>query len=153
VIDGVPYIGGTSNLDPDDIETISVLKDASSTSLYGSRAANGVVIITTKKGKKGKATVNFKVMEGRASRGLKEYELMNPSDYYSTQWESYRNSLVYPTTGVGISLDSAGRVASGLTSRTGIADLLAYNPYNVAKNSIVGTDGKINPQCPAYLPR
>jgi Outer membrane receptor proteins, mostly Fe transport len=52
VIDGVPYIGGTSNLNPDDIESISVLKDASSTSLYGSRAANGVIIITTKKGKK-----------------------------------------------------------------------------------------------------
>jgi TonB-linked SusC/RagA family outer membrane protein len=145
VIDGVPYVGGTSNLNADDIESISVLKDASSTSLYGSRAANGVVIITTKKGKKGKATVNIKAMEGVASRGLKEYERLNPFQYYPAYWESYRNSLVYPASGTGISLDSANRVASGLTSRTGISNLLAYNPFNVPANSIVGTDGLINP--------
>jgi TonB-dependent SusC/RagA subfamily outer membrane receptor len=48
------------NLNPDDIETITVLKDAAASSLYGSRAANGVILITTKKGKTGKPTVNFK---------------------------------------------------------------------------------------------
>ncbi|MBK6947663.1 MAG: TonB-dependent receptor plug domain-containing protein [Haliscomenobacter sp.] len=52
VLDGVPYTGGTSNINPDDVESISILKDASATALYGSRAANGVVIITTKKGKR-----------------------------------------------------------------------------------------------------
>ncbi len=152
VIDGVPYVGGTSNLNPDDIESISVLKDASSTALYGSRAANGVVIITTKKGKKGKATVTVKAMEGVASRGLKEYERLDPFQYYPAYWESYRNSLVYPTSGTGISLDSANRVASGLTNRTGIAGLLAYNPFNVASNSIVGTDGLINPNAQLIYP-
>lgn len=152
VIDGVPYVGGTSNLNPDDIESISVLKDASSTALYGSRAANGVVIITTKKGKKGKATVTVKAMEGVASRGLKEYERLDAFQYYPTYWESYRNSLVYPTSGIGISLDSANRVASGLTSRTGIANLLAYNPFNVPANTIVGTDGLINPNAQLIYP-
>ena len=145
VIDGVPYIGGTSNLNADDIESISVLKDASSTALYGSRAANGVIIITTKKGKKGGAKISLRAMEGVASRGLKEYEMVNAFQYYPLMWESYRNSLVYPATGTGISVDSASRVASGLTTRTSIAGLLAYNPFNVAANQIVGTDGRINP--------
>ncbi|HSC52666.1 MAG TPA: TonB-dependent receptor [Phnomibacter sp.] len=145
VIDGVPYSGGTSNMSADDIESISVLKDAASTALYGSRAANGVVIITTKKGKRGKANIQVRAMQGIASRGLKEYETMNAHEYYPLQWETYRNSLVYPTSGAAISVDSANKVASGLTSRTGIANLLAYNPFNVPANQIVGTDGKINP--------
>jgi len=54
VVDGVPYVGATSNINPDDVESISILKDASATALYGSRAANGVVMITTKRGKKGR---------------------------------------------------------------------------------------------------
>ena len=61
VVDGVPYVGGTSNINPDDVESITILKDASATALYGSRAANGVVIITTKKGKKGRNGVSLKV--------------------------------------------------------------------------------------------
>lgn len=152
VIDGVPYVGGTSNLNPEDIESMSVLKDASSTSLYGSRAANGVIIITTKKGKKGKATVNFKILEGRGSRGLPEYERVDVFGYYPTKWEEYRNSLVYPASGAPISVDSASRVASGLTNRTSIAGLLAYNPFNVAANSIVGTDGTLNPNAQLLYP-
>ena len=145
VVDGVPYLGGTSNLNPDDVENITVLKDAASTALYGSRAANGVVIITTKKGQKGRNNVSVRVLQGVASRGLSEYDRLDAFQYYPLMWEAYRNSLVYPTTGIGISLDSANRVASGLTSRNSIKDLLAYNPFNVAANTIVGTDGKINP--------
>lgn len=64
VIDGFPITGNISNLNPDEIEDISVLKDAASTSLYGSRAANGVVLITTKKGVKGKTTVGLNVYGG-----------------------------------------------------------------------------------------
>ena len=152
VVDGVPYVGGTSNINPDDVESITVLKDASATALYGSRAANGVVIITTKRGKKGRNNVSAKFSQGVATRGLPEYETLNASQYYPIMWEAYRNSLVYPSTGVGISRDSAGRVASGLTSRTGIANLLAYNPFNVPANTIVGTDGKINPNAQLIYP-
>ncbi|MBK7870648.1 MAG: SusC/RagA family TonB-linked outer membrane protein [Saprospiraceae bacterium] len=145
VVDGVPYVGGTSNLNPDDVESISILKDASATALYGSRAANGVVIITTKKGKKGRNSVSLKVAQGFASRGLPEYEKVDAFEYYPLMWEAYRNSLVYPVSGTGISRDSAGRVASGLTSRTSISDQLGYNPFNVAANAIVSPDGTINP--------
>ncbi len=64
VVDGFPLTGNISTLNPDEIETISILKDAASTSLYGSRAANGVVIITTKKGRKGQTNVSFNTFAG-----------------------------------------------------------------------------------------
>ncbi len=145
VVDGVPYVGGTSNINPDDVESITVLKDASSTALYGSRAANGVVVITTKRGRKGRNNVSVRLAQGFASRGLPEYERIDAFQYYPIMWESYRNSLQYPLSGTGISRDSASRVASGLTNRTGIADLLVYNPFNVARNNIVGVNGQLNP--------
>ncbi len=145
VVDGVPYLGNTANINPNDVESVTILKDAASTALYGSRAANGVVIITSKKGRKGQNNISLRVLQGSASRGLPEYERLDAFQYYPVMWESYRNSLVYPVSGVGISADSANRVASGLTTRNGIKDLLSYNPFNVAKENIVGTDGKINP--------
>lgn len=145
VVDGVPYVGGTSNINPDDVETITILKDASSTALYGSRAGNGVVMITTKKGKKGRNNMSVRIAQGVATRGLSEYERVNAFQYYPIMWEAYRNSLVYPSSGTGISIDSASRIASGLTSRTSITDLLAYNPFNVARNAIVGVNGQLNP--------
>ncbi len=145
VVDGAPYVGGTSNINPDDVESVTVLKDAASTSLYGSRAANGVVLITTKKGQRGRNNVSLKVTQGVVSRGLPEYDKLNAQQYYPLQWEAYRNSLVYPVSGAPISLDSASRVASGLTSRTSILNLLSYNPFNVAGNAIVDVNGKINP--------
>jgi len=143
VVDGVPYAGGTSNINPDDVESISILKDASATALYGSRAGNGVILLTTKKGRKGRNNISVKISQGLSERGLPEYERVDAMNYYPIMWEAYRNSLVYRTTGA-ISFDSANRVASGLTTRNGISDLLAYNPFNVARNAIVGTDGKLN---------
>jgi TonB-linked SusC/RagA family outer membrane protein len=145
VVDGVPYVGSSSNINPADVESITVLKDAASTALYGSRAGNGVVIITTKKGRRGRNGITLRVMQGITSRGLPEYERLDAFQYYPMMWEAYRNSLIYPISGTGISLDSANRVASGLTARTHIHGLLSYNPFNVANNAIVGTDGQINP--------
>lgn len=144
VVDGVPYIGGTSNINPDDVESTTILKDAAATALYGSRAANGVVMITTKKGRKGRNNISVRALQGVVTRGLPEYDRLNAYQYYPILWEAYRNSLVYPASGAAISLDSASRVASGLTSRTGIQGLLSYNPFNVPNNAIVGVDGKIN---------
>ena len=162
VVDGVPYTGGTSNINTDDVETITVLKDAASTALYGSRAANGVVIITTKKGQKGRNNISLKVMQGIATRGLAEYDRLDAFQYYPILWEAYRNSLVYPTSGTPIPIDTANRIATGLYPRftTGtniglqnyggrafsdISQLLSYNPFNVPRTSIVGVNGQIDP--------
>lgn len=145
VVDGVPYVGNTSNINPADVESMTVLKDAASSALYGSRAGNGVIIITTKKGRKEKNGISVRVMQGYVTRGLPEYERLDAFQYYPIMWEAYRNSLVYPASGIGISLDSANRVASGLTTRPHIQSLLSYNPFNVANNVIVGTNGQLNP--------
>ncbi len=145
VVDGVPYVGGTSNINPDDVESTTILKDAAATALYGSRAANGVVMITTKKGRKGRNNISVRGLQGVVTRGLPEYERVDAFQYYPLMWESYRNSLVYPASGAAISIDSASRVASGLTTRTGIQGLLSYNPFNVPNNAIVDVNGKINP--------
>jgi TonB-dependent SusC/RagA subfamily outer membrane receptor len=67
VVDGAPYYSGTSNLNPNDIESITVLKDAASTALYGNKAANGVVLITTKKGRNTKGQLTLNVSQGAVS--------------------------------------------------------------------------------------
>jgi TonB-linked SusC/RagA family outer membrane protein len=155
VVDGVPYDAGTTNINPDDIETISVLKDASTTAIYGSRGANGVVMITTKKGKAGKQNFNIHASAGVIERGLPEYDLIDAMGYYPLQWESLRNAMAY---GQKIPMDIANQLASGtMTSYNGanykgIYDMLNYNPFNVANNQIVGADGKLNPSAKLLYP-
>lgn len=136
VVDGVPYDAAIGNLNPDDIEDITILKDASSAALYGSRAANGVIMITTKKGRKNKPTFNLKVQQGTASRALPEYDRVNAQQYYPLTWESLRNGQL--TQGAEPSV--ANQFAS-----TNLIPTLGYNVYNVPNNQVVGTDGLLNP--------
>ncbi|MFT3846624.1 MAG: SusC/RagA family TonB-linked outer membrane protein [Lacibacter sp.] len=137
VVDGVAYDGGIANLNTDDIETITTLKDAATTALWGSRAANGVIMITTKKGKKNKNGFSIKALQGFSTRGLEEYERVNAFQYYPLMWEALRNSLQY-TSG------QTAAVASQ-NATNGIKAQLGYNPFNVASNDIVRTDGSLNP--------
>jgi TonB-linked SusC/RagA family outer membrane protein len=88
VVDGFPIQGNLANINPDEIETISVLKDASSTSLYGSRAANGVVLITTKRAKAGRSSFSFNAYTGIQS--IPSYgrpDMMNASEFAQFQKE------------------------------------------------------------------
>lgn len=140
VVDGFPYEGFIGDLNTNDIESISLLKDASSTALYGARAANGVVLITTKKGKTADPKVNINFTTGFTQRGIPEYDRVGTNDYYPVMWQALKNSLMYPTTGTGLSESAAALQASNT-----IAAQLMYNPYNVANDAIVGTDGKLNP--------
>ena len=96
VVDGVPFDGDLSSINSEDIESINVLKDAVSTSLYGSRGANGVVMVTTKKGQKGKATVTVDAKWGAVSRELPNYKVLgNTGTYYETLYQAYYNSYFY----------------------------------------------------------
>ncbi|WP_460905708.1 SusC/RagA family TonB-linked outer membrane protein [Spirosoma areae] len=89
VVDGVPIGDGTGNqINPADIETISVLKDASSSSIYGLRAANGVVLITTKRGKSGKPRVSLDVYSG-VQNFPKFYEMNSTAQYVALAQESF----------------------------------------------------------------
>lgn len=91
VIDGVPTKGNLNTLNLNDIESMQILKDASSASIYGSRAGNGVVIITTKKGKAGKPMFNYDVYYGTQRPG-KFLDLLNTQEYANLVWESRRNA-------------------------------------------------------------
>lgn len=156
VVDGVIYDGGFSNINPDDIETITVLKDASTTALYGSKGANGVVMITTRKARKGRQTLQFKVQTGFSNPAIERYPTTTADQYYPLAWESYRNGLV---NGSNIPLAIANNLATGTMPRNGagnqiylsgqyqdIYQLLGkYNPYNVGNTDIVRIDGTLNP--------
>ena len=96
IIDGVPTKAGMHELNGNDIESIQVLKDAASASIYGSRAANGVIIITTKKGKDGKVKVNF---DGSVATSFytNKIETMNASEWGRAYWQACVNDGVNPS--------------------------------------------------------
>ncbi|MDJ1469120.1 SusC/RagA family TonB-linked outer membrane protein [Xanthocytophaga flava] len=99
IIDGVPTKDNLANFNQNDIESIQILKDATSASIYGARAGNGVVIITTKKGKSGKPRVTFDAYYGVQQHG-KLLDLLNTAEYGQYLWNSKRNAgVVNATTG------------------------------------------------------
>lgn len=93
IIDGIPYEGssGIDALNPNDIESIEVLKDAASGAIYGARAANGVILVTTKQGKKGKAQVSYNFSYGWQSKWRKR-DVLGATDYAILQNEQFVNS-------------------------------------------------------------
>ena len=96
VLDGVPYNGDISSIDPRDIESYTVLKDASAASLYGSRASNGVILITTKKGKSGESKIEFTMDIGQNMHLNPFYDVVkSPQDYNVYTWESLKNWKLY----------------------------------------------------------
>ncbi|KAB5489482.1 MULTISPECIES: SusC/RagA family TonB-linked outer membrane protein [Flagellimonas] len=131
IVDGVQYEGALNTINQEDIKSFTILKDAASTSLYGSRAANGVVMITTKSGKKGGIKVNASMQYGLVSRGIPAYEEVTPGQYYEVMWEALRNS-------------GAGGGDPAYASAN-IYNSLGYNPFNVPNDQVVGTDGRLNP--------
>ncbi len=140
VVDGFPYSGYIGDLNTNDIESISLLKDASSTALYGARAANGVVMITTKRGKSGAPKVNLALNTGFSQRGIAEYDRVGAYDYYPLMWQAMKHGQMHPSTGVGSTEPVAAQYATN-----NIASQLIYNPFNVPNNQLVGIDGKFNP--------
>ncbi|RAJ93219.1 TonB-linked SusC/RagA family outer membrane protein [Larkinella arboricola] len=99
IIDGVPTQGGLNQINPNDVETLQVLKDASTASIYGARASNGVVIITTKKGKQGQSKITYDAFYG-VQTPTKSPEMLNTQQYADVVWQNYRNiGNVSPTTG------------------------------------------------------
>lgn len=93
VIDGFPITGNIGSLNPDEIQDISILKDAASTSLYGSRAANGVVLLTTKKGKKGQTRVSFNTYAGVQNVPVRgRIKMMNSVEFAQFKKEYYEDA-------------------------------------------------------------
>lgn len=141
VVDGVPYEGSLNSISSNDIESITVLKDAAANSMYGARGSNGVIIITTKRGTADKVSVTFDAKVGVNSRGVPTYDVItNPGDYYELTWESVRNSVYY---GGQMSLGQANAYASGAL----INEYLLYNVYKGVGNTelVDPTTGKLSP--------
>ena len=92
VIDGMQVEDGLNSISPQDIESISVLKDASATAIYGARGANGVVLITTKGGKPSKTTVSYSGFVG-VNKLAKKMKLMNPGEFITYQWERTKGGI------------------------------------------------------------
>lgn len=135
VLDGVPFGGNISDLNSADIESISVLKDAASAALYGNRAANGVILITTKKGKSDRARINISTNQGIYTRGISEYDRLGTDDWMEVMWTGYRNQLMNN----GYTLEDA----NAATNKNLIPELLVYNIYNKADDALFDANGKL----------
>lgn len=144
VLDGMPYEGGWNNINPTDVESISVLKDAASTALYGARGANGVVIITTKTGNTGKAKITIDAKWSMNTRGEIEYDyIKDPAEYYEVHYKSLYNNLI----NAGQTPEQAYITANkNMVSDVKEYGGLSYNVYSYPNNEyLIGENGHINP--------
>jgi TonB-linked SusC/RagA family outer membrane protein len=136
VVDGVPYDGAINAINPHDIANMTVIKDASAGALYGARAANGVVMITTKKGQEGKVTVSFKGNFGTSSRAIPRYEAMDAYGWTENVYFMYKNRLIFN----GSSPEAAGPLAL-IEMSTGSTKIFGaneqYNPFSRAAIDLI----------------
>lgn len=135
ILDGVPFNGNINSISQDQVESINVLKDASSTSLYGSRGANGVILINTKKGRKNQAPrLEFSAQTGFSSPAVNMYKFVDAGQYLELYWEALKNSR--------LKAGDAPNVAATYATNN-LIPTLGYNPYGTGNP--VGLDGKIVP--------
>ncbi len=141
VLDGVPFDGAISDIAPSDVESMTVLKDAAANSLYGARAANGVVMITTKRGTAGNARVTVDARWGANSRAITNYNVLTSTDqYYEMMYEGLYNQNMGMAAYGGNSLLAWQAAAKSTLTGTG------YQVYTVPEGEfLIGHNGKINP--------
>lgn len=138
VVDGVPFEGKISEINPNDIDNMSILKDASSSALYGSRAANGVVIITTKKGQNnGKPAVTLNINQGIYTRGMSDYDRLGANQWMEASWQAMKN---YAMSG---SLHKNATDAATYATEHLVSDYAQRNIYDGADNALFDGNGKL----------
>ena len=139
IVDGAPYPASLTNIPQSDIESVTVLKDAASAALYGSRGAAGVILVTTKRAKSRDANVNVDIRVGVNSRAVQDHDVItDPAQFY----EAYYAQIYNYYTANGVAAETAYANANRLT-----LSHLGYNVYTVPDGEqLIGTDGKINPR-------
>lgn len=138
VVDGIPLSGSLNALNNSDIESISVLKDASASALYGSRAANGVILVTTKRGKKGKVEVNVRAQTGFSNVAVETHETLNALEYYRLYWQQYYNDNITE----GQSAEEAAQLAN--TETIELFSSGTTHPVNpFSSDNALGPDGQL----------
>ena len=149
ILDGAPYDGDYNNINPNDIASMTVLKDAASAALYGSRGANGVVIITTKSGREGTSSLTFDAKWGSNQKGIPNYKTVDdPAKYYETYYQALKNYAMQPNEqNPNFPLSEADAhvwARDNLTANNSYG--LGYNVFTVPNGQyLIGTDGRINP--------
>ncbi len=143
IVDGVPYDGEISDINPQDVESMSVLKDASASAIYGHRGANGVVIITTKKGNSGDAQVKFDARVGVNSRLIPNYDVItDPGQYYETYFQMMYNQYLYSGHSEAESYAYANKYLFDQNNGG-----LGYQVYTVPEGeNLIGYNFKLNPK-------
>ena len=149
IVDGAPYDGSLNNISTQDIESITVLKDAASNALYGARGANGVIIVTTKKGSTGSARVTFDAKWGSNQRAAQDYDyITNPAQYYEVYYGGLRN---YAVNKLGYDVTKAHAWANQVMivdsqNEENLEYGLGYNVFDVpAGEYLIGVNGRLNP--------
>ncbi|MBQ9357882.1 MAG: TonB-dependent receptor [Prevotella sp.] len=142
VVDGMPYDGNVNAINPNDVESMTVLKDAAASAIYGARGANGVVIITTKKGRDQDAEIKFDAKWGSNSRLIPQYDVIdNPAQYYELAFRQLYNSEIY----AGKSHDDAYAFANANLFNQSNGGL-GYQVFTVPEGqNLIGTNFKLNP--------
>jgi TonB-linked SusC/RagA family outer membrane protein len=144
VVDGVPLSGNITDLNSQDIESISVLKDAASAALFGSRAANGVILVTTKRGKQGGTSLKVTAYSGAYTRGIPEYETLGAKDFMEVMWTGYRNSLVSnPDSKDADGSRYTAATAAPKASQELVATYLKYNIFDKPADQLFDQNGKM----------
>ena len=143
IVDGMPYSGDLNNLNPSDIESMTVLKDAASNALYGARGANGVVMVTTKKARSREAVVTVDAKWGVNSRAVKDYEyITNPAQFYETHYGALKN---YYLSSDMSAMEAHNKANQNLTGAAGDGGL-GYMIYTLPEGQqFIGINGKVNP--------
>ena len=138
VVDGVIYSGNISDLNSNDIQSISVLKDAASSALYGNRAAAGVVIITTKAGRStSNSSISLKVNHGFYGRGLKEYDRLGVKDWMETSWDAMKHYAMTGSLGLG-EAEAAQYATEHLAT-----DVIQNNIFNADPTQLFDANGNL----------
>ena len=142
IVDGMPYDGPVNAINPNDVESMTVLKDAAASAIYGARGANGVVIITTKKGRNQDADIKLDAKWGVNSRLIPQYDVItDPGQYYETAYRQLYNSQIYS----GKSAAEAYAFADANLYNQNNGGL-GYQVYTVpAGEKLIGTNFKLNP--------
>lgn len=138
VVDGVPFDGNIAEINSNDIESMSILKDAASAALYGNRAANGVVLITTKSGRgSNKPSITLQINQGIYNRGLPEYERLGADQWMEASWIAMKN---YAMTG---SLGLSETDAAAYATKNMITGYARRNIYDGANDALFDSNGKL----------
>ena len=143
IVDGSPFDGDINSINSQDVESMTVLKDAASTAMYGARGANGIILITTKKGRTGKAKINLDAKYGVNSRAITNYDVItSTAQYLETLYQSNYSA----GQGLGKKGDELIAYANGLLTGENENGGTGYQIYTLPKGQmLIGADGKLNP--------